>query len=186
MKVIGRTRDDAAGEAFDKAARTMGMPYPGGIEMDKVAKLGDENKFEFPRPVVRDAPYDFSFSGLKTAVINLIHNMEQRGEAIPKEDICASFRKAVVDLLVSNFMKAAEDFGVKTLVVAGGVSANSLLRKRLAQEADKRGFDFYKPDKSVCTDNAAMVGAQGYYEYLSGNIADLSLNAVATLPIDYN
>lgn len=186
MKVIGRTRDDAAGEAFDKAARTMGMPYPGGIEMDKVAELGDENKFEFPRPVVRDAPYDFSFSGLKTAVINLIHNMEQRGEAIPKEDICASFRKAVVDLLVSNFMKAAEDFGVKTLVVAGGVSANSLLRKRLAQEADKRGFDFYKPDKSVCTDNAAMVGAQGYYEYLSGNIADLSLNAVATLPIDYN
>lgn len=186
MKVIGRTRDDAAGEAFDKAARTMGMPYPGGIEMDKVAELGDENKFEFPRPVVRDAPYDFSFSGLKTAVINLIHNMEQRGEAIPKEDICASFRKAVVDLLVSNFMKAAEDFGVKTLVVAGGVSANSLLRKRLAQEADKCGFDFYKPDKSVCTDNAAMVGAQGYYEYLSGNIADLSLNAVATLPIDYN
>ena len=186
MKVIGRTRDDAAGEAFDKAARTMGMPYPGGIEMDKVAELGDENKFEFPRPVVRDAPYDFSFSGLKTAVINLIHNMEQRGEAIPKEDICASFRKAVVDLLVSNFMKAAEDFGVKTLVVAGGVSANSLLRKRLAREADKRGFDFYKPDKSVCTDNAAMVGAQGYYEYLSGNIADLSLNAVATLPIDYN
>lgn len=185
MKVIGRTRDDAAGEAFDKAARTMGMSYPGGIEMDRVAELGDENKFEFPRPIVRDAPYDFSFSGLKTAVINLIHNMEQRGDEIPKEDICASFRKAVVDLLVHNFMKAAEDFGVKTLVVAGGVSANSLLRRRLAEESEKRGFKFYKPDKSVCTDNAAMVGAQGYYEYLSGNIADLSLNAIATLPIDY-
>lgn len=185
MKVIGITRDDAAGEAFDKAARTMGMPYPGGIEMDRIAKLGDENKFVFPRPVVRDAPYDFSFSGLKTAVINLIHNMEQRGEKIPREDICASFRKAVVELLVSNFMKAAEDFNVKTLVVAGGVSANSLLRKRLSEEAEKRGFKFYKPDKSVCTDNAAMVGAQGYYEYLSGNIADLSLNAAATLPIDY-
>ncbi len=185
MKVIGITRDDAAGEAFDKAARTMGMSYPGGIEMDRIAELGDENKFKFPRPVVRDAPYDFSFSGLKTAVINLIHNMEQRGEEIPKEDICASFRKAVVDLLVSNFMKAAEDFKVKTLVVAGGVSANSLLRKRLSEESEKRGFTFYKPDKSVCTDNAAMVGAQGYYEYLSGNIADLSLNAAATLPIDY-
>ncbi len=185
MKVIGKTRDDAAGEAFDKAARTMGMPYPGGIEMDKVAQLGDENAFSFPRPVVRDAPYDFSFSGLKTAVLNLIHNMEQRGEEIPKEDICASFRKAVVDLLVSNFIKAAEDFNVKTLVVAGGVSANSLLRKRLAEQAEENGFTFYKPDKSVCTDNAAMVGSQGYYEYLSGNIADLSLNAVATLPIDY-
>ena len=185
MKVIGRTRDDAAGEAFDKAARTMGMPYPGGIEMDKIAELGNPGAFEFPRPVVRDAPYDFSFSGLKTCVINLIHNMEQRGEGIPREDICASFRSAVVELLVSNTMKACEDYGVDTLVVAGGVSANSLLRKRLGGESLKRGVKFYKPDKSVCTDNAAMVGSQGYYEYLSGNIADLSLNAVATLPIDY-
>ena len=185
MKVIGRTRDDAAGEAFDKAARTMGMPYPGGIEMDKVAELGNPDAFKFPRPVVHDAPYDFSFSGLKTAVINLIHNLEQRGEAVPREDICASFRSAVVELLVSNTMKACEDFGVKTLVVAGGVSANSLLRKRLSEESEKRGFMLFKPDKSVCTDNAAMVGSQGYYEYLSGNIADLSLNAVATLPIDY-
>lgn len=185
MKVIGRTRDDAAGEAFDKAARTMGMPYPGGIEMDKIAELGNPGAFEFPRPVVRDAPYDFSFSGLKTCVINLIHNMEQRGEEIPREDICASFRSAVVELLVSNTMKVCEDYGVDTLVVAGGVSANSLLRKRLGGESLKRGVKFYKPDKSVCTDNAAMVGSQGYYEYLSGNIADLSLNAVATLPIDY-
>lgn len=185
MKVIGRTRDDAAGEAFDKAARTMGMPYPGGIEMDRIAELGNPDAFEFPRPVVRDAPYDFSFSGLKTCVINLIHNMEQRGEEIPREDLCASFRSAVVELLVSNFMKACEDYGVKTLVVAGGVSANSLLRKRLGGESQKRGYRFFKPDKSVCTDNAAMVGSQGYYEYLSGNIADLSLNAAATLPIDY-
>ena len=185
MKVIGRTRDDAAGEAFDKAARTMGMPYPGGIEMDKIAELGNPDAFEFPRPVVRDAPYDFSFSGLKTCVINLIHNMEQRGEEIPREDICASFRSAVVELLVSNTMKACEDYGIDTLVVAGGVSANSLLRKRLGGESLKREIKFYKPDRSVCTDNAAMVGSQGYYEYLSGNIADLSLNAVATLPIDY-
>ncbi len=185
MKVIGKTRDDAAGEAFDKAARTMGMSYPGGIEMDRVAELGNEKAFEFPRPTVKDAPYDFSFSGLKTSVINLIHNIKQKGGEIPKEDICASFRFAVVDLLVSNFIKAAKDYNVNRLVVAGGVSANSLLRKRLDEEAQKNGFTFYKPDMSVCTDNAAMVGSQGYYEYLSGNIADLSLNAVATLPIDY-
>lgn len=185
MKVIGRTRDDAAGEAFDKAARALGMPYPGGIEMDRIAELGDPTAFKFPRPVVHDAPYDFSFSGLKTAVVNLIHNTEQRGEPLSKEDLCASFRSAVVELLLSNFMKACEDFGVKTLAVAGGVSANSLLRRRLSEESAKRGFTFFKPDKSVCTDNAAMVGSQGYYEYLSGNIADLSLNACATLPIDY-
>ncbi len=185
MKIIGKTRDDAAGEAFDKAARTMGMPYPGGIEMDRVAELGNPEAFKFPRPVVHDAPYDFSFSGLKTAVLNLIHNMEQRGEDIPKEDVCASFRSAVVELLVSNTLKACSDFGAKTLVVAGGVSANSLLRKRLAEESAKNGVRFFMPDKSVCTDNAAMVGSQGYYEYLSGNIADLSLNAVASLPIDY-
>lgn len=185
MKIIGKTRDDAAGEAFDKAARMMNMPYPGGIEMDKIAELGDPKAFKFPRPVVHDAPYDFSFSGLKTAVINLIHNLEQRGEKIPREDISASFRSAVVELLVSNFMKACEDFNVKTLVVAGGVSANSLLRKRLQEESAARGFTFYMPDKSVCTDNAAMVGSQGYYEFLSGNIADLSLNAAASLPIDY-
>ena len=153
--------------------------------MDKVAELGDSSAFKFPRPVVHDAPYDFSFSGLKTSVINLIHNMEQRGEDIPKQDICASFRKAVVDLLVSNFLKAAEDYKIDKLVVAGGVSANSLLRRTLDEECSKRKLTFYKPDKSVCTDNAAMVGSQGYYEYLSGNIADLSLNAIATLPIDY-
>ena len=185
MKVIARTRDDAAGEAFDKAARVMGIPYPGGIMMDKIAESGNPDAFKFPRPVVNDAPYDFSFSGLKTSVINLIHNMQQKGEEIPREDICASFRSAVVELLVSNFMRVCEDYNIKTLAVAGGVSANSLLRKRLSQESESRGYKFYMPDKSVCTDNASMVGAQAYYEYLDGNIADLSLNAVATLPIDY-
>ncbi|MDD6848561.1 MAG: tRNA (adenosine(37)-N6)-threonylcarbamoyltransferase complex transferase subunit TsaD [Oscillospiraceae bacterium] len=185
MKIIGKTRDDAAGECFDKAARTMGMSYPGGIALDKIAEEGNPQAFKFPRPVVNNAPYDFSFSGLKTSVINLIHNMEQRGEEIPKADICASFRFAVVDLLVSNFLKAAEDYNIKSLAVAGGVSANTLLRNRLKAECEKRRYKFYLPEKSLCTDNAAMVGSQGYYEYLSGNIADLSLNAVATLPIDY-
>jgi len=185
MKIIGRTRDDAAGEAFDKAARTMGMPYPGGIAMDKVAEEGDPKAFKFPRPVVNNAPYDFSFSGLKTAVINLIHNIEQRGEEIPKADICASFRYAVVDLLATNFLKAAKDYNITTLAVAGGVSANKLLRERLTQDAEQNGYKLYLPVKSLCTDNAAMVGSQGYYEYISGNVADLDLNAVATLPIDY-
>lgn len=185
MKVIGKTRDDAAGEAFDKAARTMGIPYPGGIEMDKIAEAGNPSAFKFPRPSVHGAPYDFSFSGLKTSVINLIHNIQQRGEEIPKADVCASFRFAVVDLLTENFLKAARDLGVTTLALAGGVSANNLLRRRLERECKDRGYKLYMPEKALCTDNGAMVGSQGYYEYLSGNTADLSLNAAATLPIDY-
>lgn len=186
MRVIGKTRDDAAGEAFDKAARTMGMPYPGGIMLDKVAENGDKNAFTLPRPKVNDAPYDFSFSGLKTAVINLIHNAKQKGNELPVADLSASFRWAVVDCLVTNFLKAAEDLGVNTLVTAGGVSANSLLRSRLTEECSKRGYKLYMPPKELCGDNAAMVGAQGYYEYLDNNLADMSLNATATLPIDFN
>ncbi|MGN0559389.1 MAG: tRNA (adenosine(37)-N6)-threonylcarbamoyltransferase complex transferase subunit TsaD [Acutalibacteraceae bacterium] len=186
MRVIGKTRDDAAGEAFDKAARTMGMPYPGGIMLDKVAENGDKNAFTLPRPKVNDAPYDFSFSGLKTAVINLIHNAKQKGNELPVADLSASFRWAVVDCLVTNFLKAAEDLGVNTLVTAGGVSANSLLRSRLTEECNKKGYKLYMPPKELCGDNAAMVGAQGYYEYLNNNLADMSLNATATLPIDFN
>ena len=184
MKIIGKTRDDAAGEAFDKAARTMGMPYPGGIALDKVAEEGDPLAFKLPRPTVSGSEYDFSFSGLKTAVINLIHNSQQKGTEINKADICASFRYAVVDCLTTNFIKAAEDTGVKKLVIAGGVSANSLLRRTLEDECKKRGFELYMPEKSLCGDNAAMVGAQGYYEYLSGNIADTELNAYATMSIE--
>ncbi len=184
MKIIGKTRDDAAGEAFDKAARTMGMPYPGGIELDKVAENGNPLAFKLPRPVVHDAPYDFSFSGLKTAVINLIHNASQKGEELNKADVCASFRYAVVDCLVTNFLKAAEDYNVKNLVIAGGVSANSLLRSTLKGECEKRGYNLYMPDKSLCGDNAAMVGSQAYYEYLSGNIAGADLNAYATMSIE--
>ena len=184
MKIIGRTRDDAAGEACDKAARTMGMPYPGGIMLDKVAEDGDPHAFKLPRPVVHDAPYDFSFSGLKTAVINLIHNTAQKGGEVNKADVCASFRYAVVNCLSANFLKAAEDLNVNRLVIAGGVSANSLLRRTLEEECLRRGWQFFKPDKSLCGDNAAMVGSQGYYEYLSGNTADANLNAFATMSIE--
>ena len=184
MKIIGRTRDDAAGEAFDKAALTMGMPYPGGIALDKIAEDGDPHAFRLPRPTVHDAPYDFSFSGLKTAVINLIHNTAQKGGELNKADVCASFRYAVVDCLCTNFIRAAEDLGVTKLVIAGGVSANSLLRKTLSKECARRGWEFYMPEKSLCGDNAAMVGAQGYYEYLSGRIADSDLNAFATMSIE--
>lgn len=185
MRIIGRTRDDAAGEAFDKAARTMGIPYPGGIMLDKIADDGDDSAFALPHPKVDDAPYDFSFSGLKTAVINIIHNLEQKGKVVPVDNVCASFRRAVVDCLVKNFVKAAKDLGVTTLVTAGGVSANSLLRRELEAKCKENSFKLYMPELSLCGDNAAMVGSQGYYEYLSGNIAPLDLNAVATLPIDY-
>ena len=184
MKIIGRTRDDTAGEAFDKAARTMGMPYPGGIELDKVAETGNPHAFSLPRPVVHDAPYDFSFSGLKTAVINLLHNAAQKGEELNKADVCASFRYAVVNCLTTNFVKAAEELQVQKLVIAGGVSANSLLRRTLREECQKRGRQLFMPEKSLCGDNAAMVGAQGYYEFQSGNIAGADLNAFATMSIE--
>ncbi len=186
MKIIGKTRDDAAGEAFDKAARTMGMPYPGGIELDKVAESGDPHAFKLPRPVVHDAPYDFSFSGLKTAVINLLHNAAQKGEELNHADVCASFRYAVVNCLCQNFLKAAQNLGVSKLVIAGGVSANSLLRRTLSEECSRRGREFYMPEKSLCGDNAAMVGAQGFYEYRCGNIAGSDLNAYATMNIETN
>ncbi|WP_418324807.1 tRNA (adenosine(37)-N6)-threonylcarbamoyltransferase complex transferase subunit TsaD [Ruminococcus sp.] len=184
MRIIGKTRDDAAGEAFDKAARTMGMPYPGGIALDKVAEDGDPFAFKLPRPTVSGSQYDFSFSGLKTAVINLIHNSAQKGIELNKADVCASFRYAVVDCLKTNFLKAAEDLKVDKLVIAGGVSANRLLRFSLQEECDKHGLAFYMPEKSLCGDNAAMVGSQGYYEFLSGNIASTDLNAFATMSIE--
>ena len=184
MKIIGKTRDDAAGEAFDKAARTMGMPYPGGIHLDKIAQQGDENAFKLPHPVVQGAPYDFSFSGLKTAVINLIHNASQKGQELPVADLSASFRRAVVNCLTDNIFKAAKALGVKTIVTAGGVSANSLLREEMERGCGKRGIKLYMPEKSLCGDNAAMVGSQGYYEYLSGNVDDMTLNAYATRSIE--
>lgn len=184
LKIIGKTRDDAAGEAFDKAARSMGMPYPGGIALDKIAENGNDMAFKLPRPVVDGAPLDFSFSGLKTSVINIIHNAKQKGEEINVEDLSATYRKAVVDCLVKNFMLAAEKTGHKKLVIAGGVSANRLLRRELEKECSKRGYEFYKPELCYCGDNAAMVASQGYYEYLAGNTAGLELNAHAQRSID--
>lgn len=184
LHVIGQTRDDAAGEAFDKAARAMGMSYPGGVHLDKVAEEGNENAFTLPHPTVHGAPYDFSFSGLKTAVINLIHNASQKGEQLPIADLSASFRKAVVDCLLKNVIKAMQDTRYTKLVIAGGVSANSLLRRRLQVECKERGWELHMPSLNLCGDNAAMVGAQGYYEFLAGKTAGMNLNACAAMPID--
>lgn len=184
MKIVGCTRDDAAGEAFDKAARTMGMPYPGGVHLDKIAEEGDENAYKLPIPKVTGSPYDFSFSGLKTAVINLIHNAKQKGEDLPVADVSASFRRAVVDSLAKNVVKAMEDFNMKTLVIAGGVSANRLVRREFERICAERGWALHVPELSLCGDNAAMVGAQGYYEYLSGKRAGMELNACAAMTIE--
>lgn len=185
FEIIGGTRDDAAGECFDKSARAMGLSYPGGINLDKIATTPDTAKYPLPRPKVEGSLYDFSFSGLKTAVINLIHNASQKGEEVDIPVLAATLRQRVCDMLIQNTLKAAEELGRKTLVLAGGVSANSELRSRMKAECDKRGIKLYYPELKYCGDNAAMVGVQAFYEYSSGNIADSSLNATATLPIDY-
>ena len=181
--VIGRTRDDAAGECFDKAARAMGMPYPGGIALDARAENGDPNAYRFPRPRVDGSPYDFSFSGMKTAVLNLLHNAEQKGESVNVDDVCASFRAKVVELLCDNTLAAADELGAKTIVLAGGVSANKALRREMQARCEKTGRKLYVPPLCYCGDNAAMIGAQGYYEFLAGHVADQTLNATASLPI---
>ncbi len=182
--VIGRTRDDAAGECFDKAARAMGMPYPGGVHLDRAAQLGDPAAFTLPRPQVDGSPFDFSFSGLKTAVINLLHKAEQRGESVAVNDLCASFQHTVCDILCSHVLAAAEHTGDKVIALAGGVSANSGLRSRMEQECAARGLKLYVPPLALCGDNAAMVGSQGYYEFIAGHTAGADLNACATLSIE--
>lgn len=184
LKILGRTRDDAAGEAFDKAARAMGIPYPGGVEMDRVAEEGNPAAYKLPHPHVEGAPLDFSFSGLKTAVLNLLNNARQKGEEISVPDLCASYRRAVVSCLTENFFQAAEMTGAKTLAAAGGVSANRLLRRELERLAGERGLPLYLPDKSLCGDNAAMIASQGYYEFLAGNTAGMDLNACAQRSIE--
>ncbi|MCD7873033.1 MAG: tRNA (adenosine(37)-N6)-threonylcarbamoyltransferase complex transferase subunit TsaD [Clostridiales bacterium] len=183
-KVIGKTRDDAAGEALDKAGRAMGLPYPGGISIDKISPSGNPNAFDFPHPKVDGAPYDFSFSGLKTAIINTVHNSQQKGTEIRTADLAASFQKSVVFCLISNLEKAALDFGYNKIVLAGGVSANSLLRSESEKMCKRHGWDLQLPLLKYCGDNAAMVAAQGYYEYLAGIRAGSNLNAYATMPID--
>lgn len=184
--VIGATRDDAAGECFDKSARAMGLPYPGGVNLDKVATLPDFDKYPLPKPKVEGSPYDFSFSGLKTAVINTLHNKAQKGEEVDVPVLAATLRKRVCDMLIDNTFLAAENLKRNTIVLAGGVSANSELRSRMEEECKKRGFNFYCPPLRYCGDNAAMVGVQAAFEFEAGNLADASLNATATLPIDYN
>ena len=184
LKILGRTRDDAAGEAFDKAARAMGIPYPGGVEMDKIAEEGNPDAYKLPHPRVEGAPLDFSFSGLKTAVLNLLNNAKQKGVEVSVPDLCASYRKAVVTCLTENFFKAVEMTGAKTLAAAGGVSANRLLRRELERLAKERGLSLYLPDRSLCGDNAAMIASQGFYEFLAGNTAGMDLNACAQRSIE--
>ncbi len=183
LTVIGQTRDDAAGEAFDKAARAMGMPYPGGVHLDQIAETGDAARYALPHPNVSGSPYDFSFSGLKTAVINLIHNAKQKGETLFVEDLAASFRHTVVECLLEKTCRAMRDTGEQTLVIAGGVSANSLLRKRLQETCGQAGWKFFQPSLALCGDNAAMIGAQGYYEWKAGHIGGMDLNACAAMAI---
>ena len=183
FEVVGRTRDDAAGEAMDKAARTLGLSYPGGVNLDKTSKNGDNTKYKFPKPRVDGSPLDFSFSGLKTNVINLVHNATQKGEELNPADVGASFINGVVNCLADNTVKAMETTNEKTLVLAGGVSANSVLRSRMEALATEHNWNLYLPDLALCGDNAAMVGAQGYYEFLDGTTADMDLNGKATADI---
>ncbi|MCC8073160.1 MAG: tRNA (adenosine(37)-N6)-threonylcarbamoyltransferase complex transferase subunit TsaD [Clostridiales bacterium] len=186
FEVIGKTRDDAAGEALDKAGRTMNLPYPGGVSIDKISPQGDENAFKFPKPRVSTSPYDFSFSGLKTCVINIVHNARQKGENINVFDLAASFQKSVVDCLLTNLEKAAVDKNFKKIVIAGGVSANSKLRADALSLCRRHNWELFIPELKYCGDNAAMIASQGYYEFIKGVRADESLNAYATMPIDEN
>lgn len=184
FRIIGRTRDDAAGEAFDKAARAMGFPYPGGVFLDRAAQSGDPTVYALPHPRVEGSPYDFSFSGLKTAVINLLHNASQKKETIRTNDLAASFQRTVVEILTGRFVKAAEEFGYQKLVIAGGVSANSGLRQAMETICREKGWELYQPSLDLCGDNGAMIGSQGYYEFLAGHTAGLDLNGIASLPVD--
>jgi N6-L-threonylcarbamoyladenine synthase len=183
MEIMGTTLDDAAGECFDKVARVLGMPYPGGKALDAMAALGDAKKYALPRSKPGANPLDMSFSGLKTAAINLIHNARQKGEEIDVPSLCASFAAAASDNLVPRTMEALKRTGYRKLAVAGGVAANSRIRRDILQAAAKLNTEVFMPPLSLCGDNGAMIGAQGYYEYLAGNVADQTLNAYATKSI---
>ena len=183
MKILGTTLDDAAGECFDKVGRVLGMPYPGGAALDKAAQQGDESKYTLPRSKPGENPYDMSFSGLKTATLNLIHHAEQVGEELDVNSLCAAFTAAVSDTLVPRVVRAMEETGYRKIAVAGGVAANSRIRADILAAAEKLGAQVFMPPLSLCGDNGAMIGAQAYYEYLAGNVADMSLNAYATKSI---
>lgn len=183
MAILGGTLDDAAGECFDKVARVLGMPYPGGAALDKAAVLGDEGRYQLPHSKPGSNPYDMSFSGLKTATLNLIHHAQQVGEALDVNSLCAAFSAAVSHTLVPRVIQALKETGYRKLAVAGGVAANSRIRRDLQTAAKSLGAELYMPPLSLCGDNAAMTGAQGYYEYMAGHVADMGLNAYATKTI---
>lgn len=182
-EIVGRTRDDAAGEAFDKVARAIGLGYPGGPKIDKLAKEGNPDAIEFPRAHVDDAPYDFSFSGIKSAVLNYINSANMQGREINRADVAASFQKAVVDALVSRAVRLAKECGMDKLAIAGGVASNSALRAAVQEECAKNNIKFYSPSPVLCTDNAAMIGAAAYYEYIKGVRHGYDLNAVPNLKL---
>ena len=182
-EILGRTRDDAAGEAFDKVARAIGLGYPGGPKIDKLAKEGDPDAIEFPKASIDGAPYDFSFSGVKSAVLNYINGCKMKQVPYNEADIAASFQKAVVGVLVDHTMKAAKDYGIKKVAIAGGVACNTALRQAMEDACQKRGYKFYRPSPILCTDNAAMIGAAGYYEYKKGVRHGWDLNAVPGLKL---
>ena len=183
-KVLGRTVDDAAGEAFDKVARTLGLPYPGGPSVSAAARTGDPHAYRLPTPHV-EGKYNVSFSGLKTAAINEVHNAQQRGEEISVPDMAASFQERIAQILAKKLLAAAADTGAKTVCLAGGVAANGRLRQLVNDGVQKLGARVYLPELKFCGDNGAMIAAQGYYEYQDGNLANLTLNGLPTLPIDY-
>jgi len=182
-KVLGRTRDDAAGEAFDKVARAIGLGYPGGPKIDKLSKEGNPNAIVFPKAHIAGASYDFSFSGVKSAVLNYINGCNMKGEEYKTADIAASFQKAVTDVLVENAMKAVKEYGMNKFAIAGGVASNSTLRSAMEEACKKNGVDFYHPSPIYCTDNAAMIGAAAYYEYMNGTRHGWDLNAVPNLKL---
>ena len=182
-EILGRTRDDAAGEAFDKVARAVGLGYPGGPKIDKVAKQGNSEAIHFPRAKVAQAEYDFSFSGLKSAVLNYLNSCEMKGETVDQADVAASFQKAVVDVLVDHSMEALRKCGYTKFAIAGGVASNSALRAAFEEACTKENIEFYHPSPIYCTDNAAMIGAAGYYEFLKGVRSGYDLNAVPGLKL---
>ena len=183
FEVLGQTRDDAAGEAFDKIARVMDLGYPGGPEIDKISKNGDENAISFPRTYFSDNSLDFSFSGIKTAVINYINTKVQKKEQIAKQDICASFQKAVVEVLANNTIKAGKVKNISKITIAGGVASNSRLRSELCKKCRESGYEFYYPSSVLCTDNAAMIASAAFYRLERGIVSDYDLNAVPGLKI---